>query len=105
MDFTQNDRGRDLIKRLVFTNSLQGFTDLMEWPGNLSEEHDRPNIIIGMEPIGHYWLNLAYHLKAQGIQVVVVNSMKAKQSKELDDASPTKNDTKDAKSPSKSCVQ
>src|SRR5699024_1764323 len=46
---------------------------------------------------GHYWLNLAYYLKAQGIHVVVVNPMKVKRSKEMDDDSPTKNDTKDAK--------
>nr|WP_234032346.1 IS110 family transposase [Lentibacillus cibarius] len=92
-----DDRGRDLAKRLVFPNSLKGFSDLIEWADNLSDEYERPNIIIGMEPSGHYWLNLAYHLKDGGIQVVVVNPMKVKRSKELDDDSPTKNDTKDAK--------
>lgn len=50
-----------------------------------------------MEPIGHYWLNLANYLKALGLHTVVVNSMKVKRAKELDDDSPTKNDTKDAK--------
>ena len=50
-----------------------------------------------MEPTGHYWLNLAYYLKDRGLQTVVVNPMKVKRSKELDDDSPTKNDTKDAK--------
>src|SRR5699024_10181964 len=92
-----DDRGRDLVKRLVFTNLLQGFSNLIEWAESLSDEHERPNIIIGMEPTGHYWLNLAYHLKAQGIHVVVANPMKVKRSKEMDDDSPTKNDTKDAK--------
>ncbi|MGD6858369.1 IS110 family transposase, partial [Bacillus infantis] len=52
---------------------------------------------IGMEPTGHYWLNLAYFLKAKGEKTVVVNPMKVKKSKELDDDSSTKNDTKDAK--------
>ncbi|HLS07701.1 IS110 family transposase [Lentibacillus sp.] len=92
-----DDRGRDLVKRLVFTNSLQGFSNLIEWSESLSDQYERPNIIIGMEPTGHYWLNLAYYLKAQGIHVVVVNPMKVKRSKEMDDDSPTKNDTKDAK--------
>ncbi|WP_085520704.1 IS110 family transposase [Tuberibacillus sp. Marseille-P3662] len=92
-----DDRGRDLVKRLVFTNSLQGFSNLIEWAENLSEKYARSNIIVGMEPTGHYWLNLAYHLKGQAFQVVVVNPMKVKRSKELDDDSPTKNDTKDAK--------
>ncbi len=92
-----DDRGRDLVKRLVFTNSYQGFLELIEWAQNLSEKHNRPNLLIGMEPTGHYWLNLAYYLKARDIPVVVVNPMKVKRFKEMDDDSPTKNDTKDAK--------
>ncbi len=92
-----DDRGRDLVKRLVFTNSYQGFSELIDWAKNLSEEHGRPNLMIGMEPTGHYWLNLAYYLKAQAVSVVVVNPMKVKRFKEMDDDSPTKNDTKDAK--------
>nr|WP_255437782.1 IS110 family transposase [Thalassobacillus sp. CUG 92003] len=31
-----------------------------------------------MEPTGHNWLDLAYHLKARGIHTVVVNPMKVK---------------------------
>ncbi len=69
----------------------------MDWAGSLSEKYSRPNIIIGMEPTGHYWLNLAYHMKAKSIRAVVVNPMKVKRFKEMDDDSPTKNDTKDAK--------
>lgn len=93
-----DDRGRDLAKRLVFPNSRQGFLNLMEWARELSAEHNRPNITIGMEPTGHYWLNLAYYLKIlQDVQIVVTNPMKVKRLKEMDDDSPTKNDTKDAK--------
>lgn len=92
-----DDRGRDLTKRLVFTNSFSGFQALLEWANALSKTNNRPKLIIGMEPTGHYWLNLAYYLKDRGMNVVVVNPMKVKRSKELDDDSPTKNDTKDAK--------
>jgi len=92
-----DDRGVDLTKRLIFTNTQDGFQKLMEWAGNIAQAHGRPNIMIDMEPTGHYWLNLAYYLKAEGIKTVVVNPMKVKRSKELDDDSPTKNDTKDAK--------
>jgi len=92
-----DDRGRDLAKRLVFENGLTGFKELLDWTQNLSEQTNRPNPIFGMEPTGHYWLNLAYHLKAQGLHAVVVNPTKVKRTKELDDDSPTKNDTKDAK--------
>lgn len=92
-----DDRGKDLAKRLIFNNSLQGFQAFMKWTEKLAEENRRTSMIIGMEPTGHYWLNLAYYLKAQDVKVVVVNPMKVKRSKELDDDSPTKNDTKDAK--------
>ena len=39
----------------------------------------------------------SYYLKAKGLDIVLVNPMHVKKSKELDDNSPTKNDTKDAK--------
>jgi transposase len=92
-----DDRGRDLSKRLVFSNTMDGFEALKSWVNNLSAEHQKMDLIIGMEPTGHYWLNLAYYLKAREKHVVVVNPMKVKRSKELDDDSPSKNDTKDAK--------
>jgi transposase len=92
-----DDRGLDLAKRLMFHNSFEGFTNLLGWIESLSNKLNRTHVIIGMEPTGHYWLNLAYYLKDRGLQTVVVNPMKVKRSKELDDDSPTKNDTKDAK--------
>ncbi|WP_070121839.1 IS110 family transposase, partial [Bacillus marinisedimentorum] len=92
-----DDRGVDLSKRLTFPNSLEGFNLLLKWARQLADETGRPNLLIGMEPTGHYWLNLAYYLKLQDENPVVVNPMKVKISKELDDDSPTKNDTKDAK--------
>lgn len=55
------------------------------------------DVIVGMEPTGHYWLNLAYYLKEQQILCGVVNPLHVKKSKELDDNSPTKNDIKDAR--------
>lgn len=92
-----DDRGRDLVKRLVFENTLPGFKDLLTWVETLKHVERRSDVIIGMEPTGHYWLNLAYYLQDLGFKVVVVNPSKVKRSKELDDDSPTKNDTKDAK--------
>ncbi len=49
------------------------------------------------ETTGDFWKSLAYYLTAKGFDFVVVNSMHVKKSKELNDNSPTKNDTKDAK--------
>jgi transposase len=36
-----DDRGRDLAKRLVFSNTLRGFKELMEWANALSIEHEK----------------------------------------------------------------
>ena len=54
-------------------------------------------IIVGCEPTGHYWFTLAGHLKDMGILLVTVNPYHVKQTKELDDNSPTKTDLKDPK--------
>lgn len=93
----QDYRGVDVAKALSFENSLEGFEAFWRWIHTLMNEHDKQELIVGMEPTGHYWLNLAYFLKAKAVRVVTVNPMHVKRSKELDDNSPTKNDVKDAK--------
>ncbi|PEM18981.1 hypothetical protein CN617_31565 [Bacillus wiedmannii] len=55
------------------------------------------HVISGVEPTGYYGLNLAYYLSAKGYDIVLVNSMYVKKSKDLDDNSPTNNDTKGAR--------
>ena len=52
------------------------------------------HFIVGMEPTGHYWINLAHILKEHEIKFVAVNPLHVKKSKELDDNSSTKNDVK-----------
>ncbi|MBH9968993.1 IS110 family transposase, partial [[Bacillus] enclensis] len=73
-----DDRGIDLSKRLIFPNSKEGFKLLLEWAKELSAQTSRLNLLIGMEPTGHYWMNLAYFLKSHGERPVVVNPMKVK---------------------------
>jgi transposase len=93
----QDDRGLEFGKRLIFENRIHGFQTLLDWVNHIQKENHKDHVIFGMEPTGHYWLNLAYFLKAKGYDVVLVNPMHVKKSKELDDNSPTKNDTKDAR--------
>ena len=93
----QDDRGVEFGKRLVFENRIHGFQSLLDWAERHKKQNNKNYILFGVEPTGHYWLNLAYFLKAKGYDIVVVNPMHVKKSKELDDNSPTKNDTKDAK--------
>jgi transposase len=93
----QDFRGIEYGKTLNFANSNKGFCEFFNWFTKLCAEHAKDNIIVGMEPTGHYWFCLAKFLRQKGIKIAIVNPMHVKKSKELDDNSPTKNDPKDAR--------
>lgn len=92
-----DERGRELKKSFVIRQSLQGFETFYATLLNLMETHNKKEVIIGFEPTGHYWMNLAAFLTDQGIPFVLVNPLHVKQSKELDDNLQSKNDLKDAR--------
>ncbi|SFJ55455.1 Transposase [Paenibacillus sp. UNC496MF] len=94
---TQNFRGVEVGKPVTFENSLNGFEHFSHWFHKLMAEQGYQDVIVGMEPTGHYWLNLVHHLRQQNITCGVVNPLHVKRTKELDDNSPTKNDVKDAR--------
>lgn len=94
---TQDDRGIEFRKRLIFENRIHGFQQLLDRVTKVQKEQGKTHVIFGVEPTGHYWLSLAYFLTARGYDFVLVNPMHVKKAKELDDNSPTKNDTKDAR--------
>ncbi len=93
----QDFRGIQFGKALTIENTRAGFTKLLTWMRSLMVEHDKTKVILGIEPTGQYWMPLAEFLCKHGITIVVVNPLHVKRSKELDDNSPTKNDTKDAR--------
>ena len=94
---TSDVRGVEFGKPLTFDNSRHGFEKLLTWIRSLMGDHSFDNVVFGVEPTGHYWMNLAQFLRRQGIQVVLVNPLHVKKTKELEDNSPTKNDRKDAR--------
>jgi transposase len=92
-----NFRGIVLSNRhLTFINDLDGFEKLERWMNGLQQKHRLNNLIIGMEPTGHYWFNLANWLLDKGINVVLVNPATTKRNKENRDNTPSKSDPKDA---------
>lgn len=93
----QDFRGIEYGKTLKFSNDNKGFIDFYNWFTNLCNEHGKFNVIVGMEPTGHYWFCLAKFLREHNIRIAIVNPLHVKKSKELDDNSPTKNDPKDAR--------
>ena len=90
-------RGIELARILKFSNSGEGFERLSHWMQGICERHGKAKIIVGIEPTGHYWFTLGRYLREQGVRLVMVNPYAVKQTKELDDNDPTKNDGKDPK--------
>ncbi|ATP40871.1 IS110 family transposase [Solibacillus sp. R5-41] len=91
-----DERGRVIEKAFAVHQSKEGFENLYEKIRQMMKEAKKTEVIIGIEPTGHYWMNLAYFLDQYGFPLVMVNPMHVKRSKELDDNLPTKNDKKDA---------
>lgn len=91
-----DDRGRVLQKSFPVSQSHDGFEQFYQRILAALIDHGKSEVIIGIEPTGHYWLNLAYFLEDRGFPLVMTNPMHVKRSKELDDNLPTKHDRKDA---------
>lgn len=91
-----NFRGIVIGNPLSFTNDEEGFYTLLRWIQSLQSAHALTAAIVGMEPTGHYWLNLSRWLKNRQIEVVLVNPHLVKKNKENRDNTPSKSDKKDA---------
>jgi transposase len=89
-------RGLEIGKALRFQNDKAGFENILASINANCNLRGMNDVIVGLEPTGHYWKTLANYLMLHGITVVMVNPYHTKQAKELDDNSPTKNDKKDA---------
>ena len=88
--------GREIKKSFSFHNNRKGFESLVKEVKNVLTMMNLKNVIIGMEPTGHYWKAFAKYLQGiDWIKVVTINSKKVKDAKELDDNCQTKNDKKD----------
>lgn len=93
-----NTRGRELSKGAYsFSNDDEGFRNAKAWALKLAAKHDKKQIVLGLEPTGHYWFCLAAWMISNDISVVQVNPYAVKQTKELEDNSQSKNDRKDPK--------
>jgi transposase len=89
-------RGIALGSPLEFGNHDEGFRLFCRWVQDLLKSYKLSEVIVGMEPTGHYWLSLARWLSSQGIEAVLVNPHLVKKNKENRDNTPSKSDRKDA---------
>ncbi|MDM5212994.1 IS110 family transposase [Peribacillus sp. NJ4] len=91
-----NFRGIVVGDPLAFENNEDGFASLLKWIDKLQRLNKLEAAIVGMEPTGHYWINLSKWLFKQGIEVVTVNPHLVKRNKENRDNTQSKSDKKDA---------
>lgn len=93
-----NWRGQELSRKAFhFSNNLDGYLAFVNWLDGYCQSMNAEKVMVGCEPTGHYWFNFARYVKQNSMMLVLVNPYHVKQTKELDDNSPTKNDRKDPK--------
>ncbi|MDQ0971369.1 transposase [Neobacillus niacini] len=68
-----NFRGIVIGDPLTFENNEDGFARLIQWINHLKALKGLDITIVGMEPTGHYWVNLSKWLYERNIEVVTVN--------------------------------
>ncbi|WP_029517697.1 IS110 family transposase [Paenibacillus polymyxa] len=61
----QDYRGVEFEKAITFENDREGFELFVSWFRKIATEQGFQDVIVGMEPTDHYWLNLAHFLKEQ----------------------------------------
>jgi transposase len=91
-----NFRGIVIGDPLTFENNEDGFARLIQWINRLKALKGLDTTIVGMEPTGHYWINLSKWLYERNIEVVTVNPHLVKRNKENRDNTQSKSDKKDA---------
>lgn len=88
--------GKALLRRLVFDNTIQGFTKLMTQTEALKVQHGLKRVVFGLEPTANYHKPLGEYLIRCGQMVVLVSNSAVKKNRELLDGRWDKHDTKDA---------
>ena len=60
-------------KAFEFSNDEEGFNDFLNWIEEIKLKYGKTEVLPGMEPTGHYWLNLGIYLQEHGMKPVHVN--------------------------------
>jgi transposase len=77
-------------------NSREGFEQFVKMTEGFKKRQGMKDVLIGLEPTGHYWRKLAYFAKDQGYEVRFVRTTALKHHRELDESSSAKSDKRDA---------
>jgi transposase len=77
-------------------NSRKGFDYFRTMITKTQRKHRFTDVLIGMEPTGHYWRKIAFFAKEHGYEVRFVRTTAVKHQRELDESSSAKSDIRDA---------
>ena len=91
-----NKEGKVLGSCAKVYNSREGFEQFVKMVEDLKARHELKDVLIGMEPTGHYWRKLAYFAKEHGYEVRFVRTTALKHHRELDESASAKSDQRDA---------
>jgi len=88
--------GKVLGRYPTIYNSRKGFDFFQTMVMKTKRKHKLTDVLIGMEPTGHYWRKIAFFAKEQGCEVRFIRTTAVKHQRGLDESSPAKSDLKDA---------
>ncbi len=91
-----NKEGKVLGSYPKMPNSREGFEQFVKITEGLKAKHGLSDVIIGLEPTGHYWRKFAYFAQEKGYEVRFVRTTALKHHRELDESSSAKSDRRDA---------
>lgn len=91
-----NQEGQVLGSYPKMPNSREGFEQFVRITEALKAKQGMKDVLIGLEPTGHYWRKLAYFGKDKGYDVRFVRTTALKHHRAIDESSSAKSDEKDA---------
>lgn len=91
-----NKDGSVLGRLAKMDNSRKGFDQFVHTTEDLKTKHGLKDVLIGLEPTGHYWRKIAYFAIDQGYAVRFIRTTSVKHERELNESSSAKSDPRDA---------
>ncbi len=91
-----NKEGKVLGSCAKLYNNREGFEQFVKMTEGLRIKHRLKDVLIGMEPTGHYWRKLAYFARERGYEVRFVRTTALRHHRELDESASAKSDQRDA---------
>ena len=91
-----NKEGTVLGRYPKIYNSRKGFDYFHTVIETMKKKYGATDVLIGMEPTGHYWRKIAFFALDSGYEVRFIRTTAVKHQRELDESSSSKNDLRDA---------